>query len=89
MVCTSLGSLLRPLFYFLCYIHFSLSVQAFQSNGVVKSNFYCNVNKRLSSTRWTSLYSLILAAGNPTVDYLSLDIEGAEIKVTLLSKPPT
>ena len=27
MVCTSLGSLLRPLFYFLCYIHFSLSVQ--------------------------------------------------------------
>ena len=28
MVCTSLGSLLRPLFYFLCYIHFSLSVDA-------------------------------------------------------------
>ena len=28
MVCTSLGSLLRPLFYFLCYIHFSLSVHA-------------------------------------------------------------
>ena len=27
MVCTSLGSLLRPLFYFLCYIHFSLSVK--------------------------------------------------------------
>ena len=26
MVCNSLGSLLRPLFYFLCYIHFSLSV---------------------------------------------------------------
>ena len=26
MVCTSLGSLLCPLFYFLCYIHFSLSV---------------------------------------------------------------
>ena len=26
MVCTSLGSLLHPLFYFLCYIHFSLSV---------------------------------------------------------------
>ena len=26
MVCTSLGSLLRPLFYVLCYIHFSLSV---------------------------------------------------------------
>ena len=26
MVCTSLGSQLRPLFYFLCYIHFSLSV---------------------------------------------------------------
>ena len=28
MVCISLGSLLRPLFYFLCYIHFSLSVVA-------------------------------------------------------------
>ena len=27
MVCTRLGSLLRPLFYFLCYIHFSLSVE--------------------------------------------------------------
>ena len=26
MVYTSLGSLLGPLFYFLCYIHFSLSV---------------------------------------------------------------
>ena len=26
MVCTRLGSLLRPLFYFLCYTHFSLSV---------------------------------------------------------------
>ena len=26
MVCASLGSLLHPLFYFLCYIHFSLSV---------------------------------------------------------------
>ena len=26
MVCTSLGSLLHPLFYFLCYIHFSLGV---------------------------------------------------------------
>ena len=28
MVCTSLGSLLGPLFYFLCYIHFSLSVES-------------------------------------------------------------
>ena len=27
------------------------------------------------------LYSLILAAGNPTIDYFSLDIEGAELKV--------
>ena len=27
------------------------------------------------------LYSLVLAAGNPTVDYLSLDIEGGELKV--------
>ena len=29
MVCISLCSLLRPLFYFLCYIHFSLSVCGF------------------------------------------------------------
>ena len=35
------------------------------------------------------IYSLILAAGNPTVDYLSLDIEGAEIKVTPLPQPFT
>ena len=27
MVSTSLGSQWRPLFYFLCYIHFSLSVE--------------------------------------------------------------
>ena len=27
------------------------------------------------------LYSLILAAGNPIIDYLSLDIEGAELEV--------
>ena len=32
MVCTSLGSLLRPLFYFLCYIHLSLSVQNCRSS---------------------------------------------------------
>ena len=31
MVCTSLGSLLRPLFYFLCYIHLSLSVHVCQT----------------------------------------------------------
>ena len=30
MVYTSLGSLLRPLFYFLCYILFSLSVDMSQ-----------------------------------------------------------
>ena len=29
MACTRLGSLLRPLFYFLCYILFSLSVMKF------------------------------------------------------------
>lgn len=29
------------------------------------------------------LYALLLAMGNPTVDYFSLDIEGAEIKVLL------
>ena len=27
------------------------------------------------------LYSILLAVGNPTLDYLSLDIEGAELKV--------
>ena len=27
------------------------------------------------------LYSILLALGNPSVDYLSLDIEGAEIDV--------
>ena len=31
MVCTSWGSLLRPLFYFLCKIHFSLSVEGYLS----------------------------------------------------------
>ena len=30
MVCTSLGSLLRRLFYFLCYIHFSLSIEGME-----------------------------------------------------------
>ena len=27
------------------------------------------------------LYSLLLALGNPTVDFLTLDIEGAELQV--------
>ena len=27
------------------------------------------------------IYSLLLALGNPTVDFLSLDIEGAEFQV--------
>lgn len=27
------------------------------------------------------LYSMLLAVGNPTVDYMSLDIEGAELAV--------
>ena len=31
------------------------------------------------------LYSLILATGNRTVNYLSLDIEGAEFQVVFLS----
>ena len=35
MVCTSLGSLLRPLFYFLCYIHFSLSVQGYSYDQLI------------------------------------------------------
>ena len=34
MVCTSLGSLLCPLFYFLCYIHFSLSVEPIPTRGI-------------------------------------------------------
>ena len=42
-------------------------------------------------TQCLPIYSLILAAGNPTVDYLSLDIEGAEIQVPypVLSPTPT
>jgi hypothetical protein len=31
------------------------------------------------------LYSLLLAVGNPVVDYLSLDTEGTELDVSLLS----
>ena len=45
MVCTSLSSLLRPLFYFLCYIHFShfsdwmfLQLAIFSSNKVYRLN---------------------------------------------------
>lgn len=30
------------------------------------------------------LYSMLLAVGNPTVDYMSLDIEGAEYGVRAL-----
>ena len=28
------------------------------------------------------IYSMLMAVGNPTVDYLSLDIEGAELAVS-------
>ena len=44
MVCTSLGSLLRPLFYFLCYIPFSLSV------------FWCSIFLFSASLTLTILY---------------------------------
>ena len=30
------------------------------------------------------IYSMLLAVGNPTVDYMSLDIEGAEFDVSLM-----
>ena len=41
MVCTSLGSLLRPLFYFLCYIHISLTVGVlFGGKKWLKSTFF-------------------------------------------------
>jgi len=33
------------------------------------------------------LYTLLLALGNPTVHYFSLDIEGAELKVKIECLP--
>ena len=42
MVCTSLGSLLRPLFYFLFYIHFSLSVRCKNSIHNISSKHNSN-----------------------------------------------
>ena len=41
MVCTTLGSLLRPLFYFLCYIHFSLSVLVHDSRLKLERTLPC------------------------------------------------
>ena len=38
-------------------------------------------NRKQYKVQCFPLYSLILGAGNPTIDYLSLDIEGAELKV--------
>ena len=48
-------------------------------------------SQSLHKTQCFPIYSLILATGNPTVDYLSLDIEGAEIQVLypILSPTPT
>ena len=40
MVCTSLGSLLHPLFYFLCYIHFSLTVQRGPQEEVFENHIF-------------------------------------------------
>ena len=60
MVCTSLGSLSRPLLYFLCSILFI--------HPVLKSNFQIYVNRRLCTTRMVTLYL------NPQVsDVLALD----------------
>ena len=37
--------------------------------------------RKLYSVQCIPLHTLLLAMGNPTVDYLSLDIEGAELPV--------
>jgi hypothetical protein len=45
------------------------------------------VPPRYKGQRWKSekqcfpLYSLLMALGNPTVDYFSLDVEGAELDI--------
>ena len=39
------------------------------------------VNKKVIQVTCVPLYSILLALGNPTVDFFSLDIEGAEVPV--------
>ena len=63
IVCTSLGSLLRPLFYFLCYIHFCLSVlcvlcsivfgRCHSEGGVNPSNSIHNTSQYVLATHDT------------------------------------
>ena len=61
MVCTSLGSLLRPLFYFLCYIHISLTV------GVLFGG-----KKWLKSTFFLRLFYFLFLGHNPVYNYTLL-----------------
>ena len=60
-------------------VNFSLSSTSSKtSSGITEGNF-----SKLDTVQMQCLplYSILLALGNPTVDFLSLDIEGAEFQV--------
>ncbi len=46
-----------------------------------KVNLPRKYNRRTITVQCFPLYSVLMAMGNPTVDYFSLDIEGAEFPV--------
>ena len=80
MVCTSLGSLLRPLFYFLCYIHFSLSEVAAGLGRAIKcckKMFEPELLTIMIATRF--VYSIV---GNDRLQSISGSIDHNSMIVT-------
>ena len=49
-----------------------------KSRGIQKGK---KIIKKTHKALCLPLYSILLAMGNPTVDYFSLDVEGAELSI--------
>ena len=63
--------------------HFFFFLGRIKPGDIGRSPDYVNrpYNRRSLRVQCFPLYSILMALGNPTVDYFSLDIEGAEFPV--------
>jgi hypothetical protein len=48
-------------------------------------NLFCRIDRRTIKAQCFPLYSILEAVGNPVIDLLSLDIEGAELEVIIVN----
>lgn len=63
-----------------------LSNNSHKENENAKSEKEVKKKTEIAEVPCYPLYSIIQAAGNPVIDYMSLDVEGYELKVSSLRK---